>query len=76
MRYATGEEIMPGDLVLLAGRRGAVVFSLDADGFTQGFHREEWAYLGRGVMIEVEGVALVHAHGAPDPDLTLIARAK
>lgn len=76
MRYATGEEILPGDVVAMAGRRGVIAFSLDADAFAAGFSREDWAYLGQGVMIKIEGVGLVHAYGAPDPDLTLIARAK
>ena len=76
MTYKDGTEIHIGDWLRLAGRPGRVVFSIDTDQFSDAFPRDEWAYLGQGVMIEVEGIGLVHLTVPTDPDLELIRRSE
>jgi hypothetical protein len=37
-----------------------VVFSIDTDEFSAEFPREQWQYLGRGIMVRSEQAGLVH----------------
>ncbi|TKW67758.1 MAG: hypothetical protein DI616_05450 [Paracoccus denitrificans] len=78
MRYRCGAEARVGDRVMWGRRPGVVVFSIDSDEFSDAFPNSDWAYLGSGVMIDAEGVGLVHEHGPEHdgPDIELIARAK
>lgn len=76
MRYRGGAQAHIGDKVLWCGRPGVVVFSIDNDQFSAAFPKSDWAYLGTGIMIDVEGVGLVHERGNDEPDLKLVARAK
>lgn len=78
MRYRCGAEARIGDRVIWCGRPGVVVFSIDSDEYSEAFPKSNWAYLGSGVMIDVEGVGLVLEHDPEydEPDIELVARAK
>lgn len=60
MRYPDDTEIRTGDRLLWAGRRGIVVLCLDAGAFSKKYSRDDWGHLETGVLIDVEGVGLVH----------------
>ena len=74
MRYSNGKLAKLGDRVRLGDREGTVVFSIDTDEFSHAYPRESWAYLGRGIMIEVRDIGLIH-YTDSEADLQFIARA-
>lgn len=39
---------------------GVVVFSIDSAEFSERFPAAEWAYLGRGIMVDFEQSGLCH----------------
>jgi hypothetical protein len=56
-----GRLIRVGDRVTMgSGITGVVVFSIDTDEFSAEFPREQWQYLGRGIMVRSEQAGLVH----------------
>lgn len=74
MKYLTGEEVTIWDRVQAwDGCRGIVVFSIDADQFSDRFPKADWAHLERGMMMDTESAGLVHLKES-DEDLLLIAR--
>jgi hypothetical protein len=73
MRYPDGQIAKLGDEVSLAGRSGKVVFSIDTSEYSDAYPENVWAYLQKGVMIEIEGMGLVH-YEEPEIDLILIRR--
>ena len=74
MRYPNGEEARLGDRVLLGeSDRGVVVCSLDTNEYSEQLPREEWEYLGKGVLIKFDRLGLIH-YTEPEPTLTLVAR--
>lgn len=74
MQYTDGEPMMVGDTVALGDdRMGRVVCSIDDGVYTNEHPESEWAYLGRGVMIDFPQWGLIHYH-EPDPDLQLVCR--
>jgi hypothetical protein len=61
MKYSNGIEIRLGDCVKLYGvHTGIVVFSVDADEYSNEFPKNEWAYLKSGVMVRTDNGALIH----------------
>ncbi len=61
MLDAKGRVIRLGDRVSIGNRTaGVVVFSIDTQEFSAEFPKDEWAYLGRGIMLEIERVGLMH----------------
>lgn len=55
-----GKLIRLGDRIDIgSAEKGTVVFSLDTDEFGQDFPKAEWAYLGTGIMVQMDGGALV-----------------
>ena len=75
MKYADGRDVRLGDRVALgADRHGVVVCSIDDDAYREGFPKQAWAYLGRGVVIAFPQYGPIHYETA-EPDLQLIARA-
>ena len=63
-----GRPIRRGDRVTIgSGITGVVVFSIDTDEFSAEFPKEEWQYLGRGIMIRSEQAGLVHLGTADEP---------
>ncbi|MEW5251567.1 hypothetical protein [Microbulbifer discodermiae] len=73
MRYVDGQEAILGDLVNLASNDGVVVCSIDRDEYTEGFTKEEWGYLEKGILINFQKLGLIH-YTEPDKDLKLISR--
>jgi hypothetical protein len=74
MRYSDGREVRAGDRVRLWGDcYGVVVFSVDGDEYTPEYPREQWSYLGNGVMIDSDKAGLIH-YTEPDEDLVLMER--
>lgn len=76
MFYASGEEAHLGDRVRLGENpayEGVVVFSLDSGEFSDRFARSDWEYLGGGVLIEFQGLGLIH-YTVAEPGLVLMAR--
>ncbi|MBX3399860.1 MAG: hypothetical protein KF873_14040 [Gemmataceae bacterium] len=73
-RYCSGDDIRAGDRVRCAGWTGRVAFVLGTGSFAAGYIPADWAYLGRGFMVEYDQAGLVFAEEA-DEDLELVARA-
>ena len=74
MKYADGQDILLGDIVLLWNEcNGVVVCSIDTDEYTTTYPKEEWEYLRSGVLILTDKAGLLHYIEA-DEDLTLIER--
>lgn len=61
MKYADGTEMKLGDRVVIAGKyRGVVVADIDGSNYSAVHPKEQWAYLGSGVMIDTDFAGLVH----------------
>lgn len=75
MKYADGQEISAGDLILVSpGSHGIVLFDFDNLRSVEGFDWEPWAaYLKSGVLVESEKEGLIH-FTVLDPDLKLLKR--
>ncbi|GEM_PF-721526 len=74
MKYASGIEIEPGDIVSIdTVYRGKVVASMDTGRCLPG--HESWGYLGVGIMVDTDFGGLVHytAESALD-EIELIER--
>jgi hypothetical protein len=77
MHYPSGEDPRAGDQVALDGGhgpRGVVVVVIGHPEGVRGYPAEEWEYLGKGLMVEVEGMGLVHYEEPNDDDLVLVRR--
>lgn len=59
MKYPDGTEIEPGDLIQISEvYRGRVIASMDTRRYLPG--AEEWAYLGKGIMVDTDFGGLVY----------------
>jgi hypothetical protein len=76
MKYATGEEAHLWDRVQApGGQRGIVVCSMDTDEYSPQHLKDQWAYLGHGIMVDSEDAGLIHYPGTEDEeDLVLVTR--
>ena len=72
--YSSGEEIRAGDRVRSGDWAGVVVLVIGTGSAAPGYAPAEWAYLGRGFLVEYDQAGLVFAEEA-DADLELIGRA-
>jgi hypothetical protein len=69
MKYLNCEQtICVGDHVLYSGTPGVIVFVIDDDRYSVGYEKEGWAYLGKGLGLELQDGNLFHMD-APDEDL-------
>lgn len=76
MKYPDGQDIKLGDHVeLWAGNQGTVVCSIDTGEFAAAYPKENWAYLGRGIVVLSEKAGLVH-YTEPEPGMRLVKRDK
>ncbi len=74
MRYPSGEEARVGYRVRIGTwSLGTVVCSIDLGEYTAEHPREQWGYLGRGVMVLTEKAGLIH-YTEPEEDMELISR--
>ena len=61
MKYSDGSEAHVGDIVLIDGKhKGTVVASIDTNEYTAAHPKEQWAHLGRGIMVDTDFGGLVH----------------
>jgi hypothetical protein len=74
-QYVSGDDIRVGDRVRCGDWTGVVVFVLGAESFAPGYRPSDWAYLGRGFMVEYDQAGLVFS-GSADPDVLLVGRAE
>ena len=80
MRYASGQDVLPGDSVRIDVKyRGTVVACIAEALYLAPHSAEQWGYLKCGAMIDTDFGGLVHypdeSHLADD-DVELIARAE
>ncbi len=74
MKYLDGRAVIIGDEVALGGgHTGTVVCSIDDKRGTSGFPIDDWAYLGRGILIHSPQLGTLHFPEA-DADLVLLKR--
>jgi hypothetical protein len=61
MKYTDGTQAKIGDKVLI-GRQyhGVVVADMDGDEYSREHPRDQWGYLGSGVIIDTDFGGLVH----------------
>jgi hypothetical protein len=75
VKYRSGQEARLGDRIRVGGdSSGVVMCSIDTDEYSAEFSREQWSYLGTGVMIQFANYGLVH-YTEPDEDLEFLGRA-
>lgn len=74
MKYADGQEMLPGDQVSLGGgMTGSIVAVIDAGRYSDGYLIEDWSYLLTGALVISPEAGLVH-FPAPDQNFELICR--
>jgi hypothetical protein len=72
--YQTGEEILPGDRILLAGKPGKVLFVLGLPGVSADWvSPEECLDETKGFMLEVDDMGFVFQNES-DEDLEFVER--
>jgi hypothetical protein len=76
MKYPSGDESRVGDRIRVAeDSSGVVVCSIDTDEYSPEFPREQWSYLGTGVLIRFANAGLVH-YTEQDEDFEFLGRAE
>jgi hypothetical protein len=61
MKYMDGTEIELWDRVLISGKyHGVVVADIDGGRYSESNPKEQWKYLGSGVLIDTDFGGLVH----------------
>lgn len=61
MKYTDGTEIKLGDKVIISGKyHGVVVANIDGSEYSESHPKDQWSYLGSGVMIDTNFGGLVH----------------
>ena len=73
MKYLTGEEVMIGDRIRIDGEEGVVLCVIDTNQFTIEDPKEQWGYLGKGLMAKADCFGLIH-YPVPDEDLVFVER--
>ena len=72
MNDVNGRLVALGDKVAIGGGIvGIVVCSIDTDEYASGFPKDEWEYLGRGIVVQTAHAGLVHLEG-PNEDTEII----
>jgi hypothetical protein len=76
VNYSDGNEARLGDHVAISGKhRGVVVACLDRNEYSPDHPREQWAYLGKGVMVNTDFGGLVHYADSTLEHMVLVSRA-
>jgi hypothetical protein len=71
--FAKGKQVRLGDRVMVADHvTGIVVFSVDTDEYSPEFPKENWGYLGRGIMVETENDGLIYIAELSDESIEII----
>ena len=72
MKYHNGRTVSVGDRVKLwHDQRATVVCSIDTREFTEDFPKEEWGYLGSGIIVKTDAGEIFH-YAKPDEDFDLV----
>lgn len=78
MKYPDVRDMRVGDRVTIGpSATGVIVACIDTDEYSTEHPREQWGYLGVGVMIDTSFGGLVHysdQRGVDSEQMTLIAR--
>ena len=76
MLYADANEAQIGDVVTIDGKyRGVVVAVIDTASYSERFPLKQWAYLGRGILVDTDFGGVVHYPNGEDEQITLVRRA-
>ena len=76
MQYPDGQLVKIGDRVKFgADDKCVVVSDIDGDEYSEAHPKEQWGYLGNGVMLESPLYGLIHME-SPVPDMQLLSRRK
>ena len=76
MKYSDGHEAMLGDVIAIDGsHRGTVVACIDRAEYSQEHPREQWSYLGKGIMVNTDFGGLVHYTDGTQEHMALVSRA-
>jgi hypothetical protein len=74
MKYPSGDEVRIGDRLRIGpSLLGTIVCSIDSGEYSPDYPKEQWAYLGRGVIVLTETAGLIH-YKELDHDMQLVAR--
>ena len=74
MKYPDGKEVLLGDKVeLWEGNKGVVVGDLDKAQYSSGYAKEDWEYLGSGILVTSQQAGLTH-YRAPEKTMRLLSR--
>ena len=61
MKYATEETVCLGDKVIISGLGRGTVAAIISDGvYSSSFPKEEWGYLGCGILISTNEAGVIH----------------
>lgn len=60
MRYPDNQEVKVGDVVSFEDDRGVVVGCIDSGVFLPPYQAQDWAELGRGIVIRTDEGSWVH----------------
>ncbi len=75
MRYADSNEAKLGDVVVIDGKyRGVVVAVIDAGSYSENHPSEQWAYLGKGILVDTDCGGLVHYSTGENERIVLVGR--
>jgi hypothetical protein len=70
MKYKDGTEVHLGDRVeTRSGDKGTVIASIDADEYGPEAKKEDWAYLGDGIVVRTDRGAFVRFESSDSTDL-------
>jgi hypothetical protein len=79
VRYASGQDVLPGDIVRIDTKyRGIVVGCIAEELYLPPHTAEQWGYLNGGAMIDTDFGGLVHypaESDLADDEIELISRA-
>jgi len=76
VRYADYNEAKVGDEVAIDDiYKGIVVASLDTDEYSARCQREDWAYLGTGIVVDTNFGGFIHYPSGDHEHIVLIRRA-
>jgi hypothetical protein len=76
MHYSDGHEAMLGDRVSIDWvHSGVVVACLDRSEYADAYPQVEWAYLGRGVLVQTSFCGLTHYPDVGGEHFSLVGRA-
>ena len=61
MKYSDGQLALLGDRVLISGKyRGVVVANIDGNEYSREYPKEQWSYLGAGLIIDTDFGGATH----------------